>query len=332
MSTLKSTIRKFSRELGILVALGLLVLIFGILEPFYLTPKNLLDIIDQTTINGFLALGITFAIITGGNDLSVGSNMAVSIVAVGSLLVMGVPPILCIVIGIGLGFILGCINGFMVSKMKLLPFIATMGTMSVYRGIAYIFTGGWPVLNIPSSFRSMIDGRVFGWLPGGVILMLVFTAVGYIILKHTKFGTYLYSIGGNEEATRLSGINVDRKKIIAYGICGIGTAFAGLVMLAKLGTGEPTAGQGYELNAIAATAIGGTSLNGGKGSIIGTLLGAIFLQALKVGLVVLGMDTFWQFIATGAIIIIAVFFDVVKGNIDLRRDVKKVKVGGETNG
>ena len=329
MRSVKNTIKRFSRELGILVALALLIIIFGILEPFYLTPKNLLDIVDQSTINGFLALGITFAIITGGNDLSVGSNMAVSIVAVGSLLVMGLPPMLCMVVGILIGFILGLENGFMVAKMKLLPFIATMGTMSIYRGIAYIFTGGWPVLNIPSEFRSMIDGRVFGWLPGGVILLLVFTVIGYIILKHTKYGTYLYSIGGNEEATRLSGINVDRKKIIAYGICGVGTAFAGLVMLAKLGTGEPTAGQGYELNAIAATAIGGTSLNGGKGSILGTLLGAIFLQALKVGLVVLGMDTFWQYIATGGIIVIAVYFDVFKESFTLRRDAKKVKAKGE---
>ena len=329
MRSVKNTIKRFSRELGILVALALLIIIFGILEPFYLTPKNLLDIVDQSTINGFLALGITFAIITGGNDLSVGSNMAVSIVAVGSLLVMGLPPMLCMVVGILIGFILGLVNGFMVAKMKLLPFIATMGTMSIYRGIAYIFTGGWPVLNIPSEFRSMIDGRVFGWLPGGVILLLVFTVIGYIILKHTKYGTYLYSIGGNEEATRLSGINVDRKKIIAYGICGVGTAFAGLVMLAKLGTGEPTAGQGYELNAIAATAIGGTSLNGGKGSILGTLLGAIFLQALKVGLVVLGMDTFWQYIATGGIIVIAVYFDVFKESFTLRRDAKKVKAKGE---
>lgn len=325
MSSIKQTVRKFARELGILFALLLLVIIFGLIEPIYLTPKNLMDIVDQTTVNGFLALGITFAIITGGNDLSVGSNMAVGIVAVGSLLIMGWPPILCILIGILFGFILGCVNGFMVAKMKLLPFIATMGTMSVYRGIAYIFTGGWPVLNIPSSFRSMIDGKAFGVVPGGVILLLLFTVVGYILLKHTRFGSYLYSMGGNEEATRLSGINVDRNKIIAYGICGIGTAFAALVTLAKLGTGEPTAGQGYELNAIAATAIGGTSLNGGKGSIIGTLLGAVFLQALKVGLVVCGVDTFWQYIATGGIIIVAVYFDIVKGSVDLRRDTQKSK-------
>jgi len=184
--------------------------------------------------------------------------------------------------------------------------------MSIYRGIAFVFTGGWPVLNIPGEFRRMFTSRTIGLIPNSVILMLAFTVVGYVLLKHTRFGTYLYSMGGNEDATRMSGINVDRNKMIAYGLCGVGTALAALVMLARLGTGEPMAGQGDELNAIAATAIGGTSLKGGKGSIIGTLLGALFLQALRVGLIVVGVEPFWQFIATGVIIIVAVYFDVLK--------------------
>jgi len=315
----KRILAKFSRELGILFALLLTVVVFGVLDPFYLTSQNLMNIVDQTTVNGLLALGITFVIITGGIDLSVGSNMAVGIVIVGTLLVAGVPPILCILIGIVLGFILGLFNGFVVAKMRLLPFIATLGTMSIYRGIAFVFTGGWPVLNIPSEFRSMFNDRTLWIIPNSVILMLLFTAIGYILLKHTRFGTYLYSIGGNEDATRMSGINVDRNKMIAYGICGVGTAFAGLVMLARLGTGEPMAGQGDELNAIAAVAIGGTSLKGGKGSIIGTLLGALFLQALRVGLIVVGIEPFWQFVATGAIIIAAVYIDVIKEKISLIR-------------
>lgn len=323
MNSVKKIFKKFSREIGILGALCILAIIFGFLEPIYLSPKNLMDIIDQSTINGFLALGITFVIITGGTDLSVGSNMAVTIVSIGTLLVLGVPDLICILLGIIIGFLLGFFNGFMVSKMKLLPFIATMGTMSVYRGLAYLITGGWPVLNIPSSFRGLLDGRILGFLPAGVPLLILFTIAGYIVLRYTKFGTYVYSIGGNEEASRLSGIHVDRIKMIAYGICGVGTAIAGFIMLAKLGTGEPTAGQGYELNAIAATAIGGTSLNGGKGSIVGTLLGTIFLQALKVGLVVCGMDTFWQYIATGAVIVIAVYFDIIKDKI-APKSIKKI--------
>jgi len=326
MSTGKKILKKFSRELGILMALVLLVIVFGFIDSHYLSAQNLMNIIDQTTINGLLALGITFVIITGGIDLSVGSTMAVGIVAVGTMLVGGVPPLLAALIGIVIGFVLGLLNGIMVTKMKLLPFIATLGTMSIYRGMAFVFTGGWPVLNIPAEFRNLLNARVVGNISNGVILMIAFTIVGYVLLKYTRFGTYLYSMGGNEDATLMSGINVDRNKMLAYGICGIGTAFAALVVLARLGTGEPMAGQGYELNAIAATAIGGTSLKGGKGSIIGTLLGALFLQALRVGLIVTGVDSFWQFVATGAIIIVAVYFDVIKEKIALKRSTAvKVK-------
>lgn len=323
MSTVKKIMKRFSREFGIVIALVALILVFGLIEPIYLTPTNMLDILDQTAINGLLALGITFVIITSGNDLSIGSSMAVTIIAIGSLLVTGLNPVLCIVLGMVLGFCMGLFNGFLVAKLKLQPFIATMGMMSVYRGVAYLFTGGWPVLDIPDNFRKMMDGDVFEVIPRSVILMLFCTVLGFILLKHTRFGTFLYAMGGNEEATRLSGVNVDRNKIIAYGICGIGAALAGMVMLAKLGTGEPAAGQGYELNAIAAVAIGGTSLSGGKGSIIGTLLGAILLQALKVGLVVCGVDTFWQYIATGAIIIVAVYFDVAQSKLSSWRLSRK---------
>ena len=317
--------KKFSRELGIIIALLLLMAVFGIIEPLYLTPTNLLDIVDQTVINGLLAIGMTMVIITGGIDLSVGSTMAVIIVSIGQFLVNGINPYISIVLGIGLGFILGMLNGFLITKMHLQPFIATMGMMSFYRGIAYLVTGGWPVLNIPQRFRSIMDGDFAGFFPSSVIILVIVALIGYILLKHTKFGTYLYSMGSNEEATRLSGVNVDYNKILAYSICGITTALAGMVILAKLGTGEPAAGQGYELNAIAAAAVGGTSLSGGKGSIIGTFFGAILLQALRIGLVVVGVDTFWQYIATGSIIIAAVYLDIIQEKFKNWRMNRKVK-------
>lgn len=320
---MKQICKKFSRELGIIAALVLLMGIFGIIEPLYLSPVNLLDIVDQTVINGLMAVGITLVIITGGIDLTVGSTMAVVIVAIGKLVTSGIHPLVCILAGIVLGLVLGGVNGFIITKMHLQPFIATMGMMSVYRGIAYIFTGGWPVLDIPQSFRTMLDGDAIGPIPSSVILLIIVTFIIYVVLKHTPFGTYLYSIGNNEEATRLSGVNVDKSKILAYGLCGVATALAGMVMLAKLGTGEPAAGQGYELNAIAAAAVGGTSLSGGKGSIFGTFFGAILLQALKVGLVVCGVDTFWQYIATGAIIIIAVYFDIIQEKFKTWNFLKK---------
>lgn len=302
----------FSREFSIVIALIIMMAIFSIIDPIYLSYKNIIDIIDQSVINGLLAIGITFAIITAGIDLSVGSIFAIVIVVVGDLLVRGFNPILAIVAGAIIGFVLGAINGLLITKLKLQPFIVTLGTMSGYRGLAYIITGGWPVLNIPSNFRTFLDGDVFGSIPISVFLLFGFAIISHIILKYTKFGTYIYALGGNEEATRLSGVNVNKIKIYTYAFCGVAAALSGMILLARLGSGEPTAGQSYELNAIAAAAIGGASLAGGKGNILGTLLGALLLSALKVGLVVVGVDAFWQYIATGAIIVVAAYFEVIQ--------------------
>ncbi|MEL4503466.1 ABC transporter permease [Luteococcus sp. H138] len=307
------------REITTLVALILIIAVFAVLNPTYLAPANLVDVLDQATINGLLALGITFVIITGGIDLSVGSVMAIVIVAVGKLLAShGMNPVLAVVCGLLLGAALGGFNGLLVTKFKLQPFIATLATMSIFRGVAYIVTGGWPVLDMPQAFRTMLDGDVAGVLPVAIVILLLFALTGHVILTRTKAGVYAFSIGGNEESTRLSGVNVDRYKTLTYVLCGIGAALAGMVMLARLGTGEPAAGQGYELNAIAAAAIGGTSLAGGRGSIIGTLLGALLLSALKVGLVVQGVDSFWQYIATGAIIAFAAYFEIMRDRINAR--------------
>jgi len=305
------------REFAIIVALFVMLVIFAIVDPIYISSGNLLDIIEQSTINGLLAIGITFAIITGGIDLSVGSTFAIVIVTVGNMLKAGVPPFIAVLIGLLFGYILGIVNGLLITQMRLQPFIATLGTMSVYRGIAYVITGGWPVLSMPSTYRKMLDGDIIGDIPISVLILFAFAFVGYIYLKYLRAGMHLYAIGNNEEATRLSGVNVDRLKTMAYGLCGVGAALSGMILLARLGTGEPTAGQGYELNAIAAAAIGGTSLAGGKGSMLGTLLGALLLSALKVGLIVAGVDTFWQFIATGLIIIIAAYFETIQNKIQV---------------
>lgn len=315
---------KLGRELITVIALMVIIGIFTVVEPHYISGNNLLDIIDQTVINGLLAVGITFAILTAGIDLSVGSVLAIVIVVIGKFLVSGMNPVLAVILGILVGFILGAVNGILITKMKLQPFIATLGTMSIYRGLAYTLTGGQPVLNIPKSFRTMLDGDIVGNVSISIVILFIFAAICHVILKNTKQGIYIYSIGGNEEATKLSGIKVDKTKILAYGICGIGAALAGMIMLARLGTGEPAAGQGYELNAIAAAAIGGASLAGGKGSIPGTILGAILLSALKVGLIVVGVDTFWQYIATGGIIVVAVYFETIQEIISSKmKSIKK---------
>ena len=305
------------RELGSVIALIAMVVIFSAIDPIYLSPGNLLDIVQQSTINGLIAIGITFVIITGGIDLSVGSILAIVVVSIGKCMVTyGISPGIAIILGILLGAVLGCVNGLMVTKLKLQPFIATLATMSMYRGIAFIVTMGWPVLNMPTAFRKMMDGTVLNTIPVSIFILFGFAAIAHVFLKYVKFGTYVYAIGGNEEATKLSGVNVDLSKTLTYCICGVGAALAGMVMLARLGTGEPAAGQGYELNAIAAAAIGGTSLAGGRGSIIGTLLGTLILSALRVGLVVTGVDSFWQYIATGAIIAVAAYFEIIQNKLN----------------
>lgn len=322
----------FSRELSIVGALIVMIGVFTIIDPIYASYGNMVDIVDQSIINGLLALGITFAIITAGIDLSIGSIFAIVIVVVGDLLVRGMNPFLAIIVGIILGFGLGVFNGLLITKLKLQPFIATLATMSAYRGLAYVYTGGWPIVDIPAGFRDLLDRDVFSGISVSVFILLGFTLLSFVILKYTKFGIYVYSLGGNEEATRLSGVNVDRSKILAYALCGVGAALAGLVLLARLGTGEPTAGQSYELNAIAAAAIGGASLAGGRGTVIGTLLGAVLLSALKVGLVVVGVDTFWQYIATGAIIAVAAYFEVIQDklqSLNLKRNKNNIAKNGE---
>lgn len=300
------------REFAITIALLIMIGIFSSINPVYLKPANLIDIVEQSTINGLLAVGITFAILTAGIDLSVGSTFAVVVVSVGMLVTNGVPPVVGFIAGITIGFLLGAVNGMLITRMKLQPFIATLGMMSVYRGVAFVMTGGWPVLSIPRSFRDFTDGELFFDIPISVLILFAFAGIGHVLLKRTRFGTYLYAIGGNEEATRLSGVNVERSKVIAYAICGTGAALAGMVLLGRLGSGEPTSGVTYELRAIAAAAVGGASLSGGRGTMLGTLLGAFLLSALRVGLIVMGMDTFWQYIATGVVIVVAAYFEVMQ--------------------
>lgn len=187
--------------------------------------------------------------------------------------------------------------------------------MSVFRGIAYVVTGGWPVLNIPDAYRKSLGAKVIGDVPISIFVLFAIAVIAHILLKKTRFGNYLFAVGGNEEAAKLSGVNVDRTKILAYSMCGFCVAFAGMIMLANLGTGEPATGQGYELDAIAASAIGGTRMAGGKGSILGTFLGALLLAALKIGLIITGVSTFWQYIVTGIIIVIAAYFEEIQSKL-----------------
>ena len=286
---MKNVVNKYKREIVILIATLLMGVIFTIINPNFLTWRNILTVFQQMVLNGLLAVGIMFAIITGGIDLSIGCTFAIVGIVVAYGCVNGLNPILAILLGLLLGAALGAFNGFLVTNLKLQPFIATLGTMSLYRGIAYVVTGGVPVTNVPDSFRNIFNGQLFAGIRYYVVIMILVFLAAHILLSKTRTGDYLYAVGGNEEAAKLSGVNVAKTKYIAYIVCGVCTAVAGLVMLASLGSAEATAGTGYETNAIAAAAIGGTRMAGGKGTALGTFIGALLLAVLKVGMVVINV-------------------------------------------
>ena len=317
-------IKKNSRSFTTLIALLLIVVVFSILSPRYFKYDNLIDIVNQGVVNGFLAIGITVAIITGGIDLSVGSTMAVVIVGCAELSAHQVPVVIVVVLGLLMGVAIGMINGFLITKMQLQPFIATLGTNQIFRGLAYVISNGEPVLNIQGQFRKTFQMQVVRGVRMNMIYLLILAIIFAVILSKRRAGVYIYAIGANESAAKMSGINVNKYKMIAYIMCSLGAAMAGMVTLARLGTGEPTAGEGFETMAIAAAAIGGTSLAGGKGKILGTVLGAFTISALKIGLIVIRLDTFYQFIAIGLIIILATYLDTLQ-NIIISKFAKKKK-------
>ncbi len=309
---MKNIYAKYKREILVLIATVILCVIFTVMNPQFMTWRNFLTIFQQMVLNGLLAVGIMFPILTGGIDLSIGCTFAIVGIAVASACVNGINPFIAILIGLAVGALLGCFNGFLVANLKLQPFIATLGTMSLYRGIAYVVTGGVPVTNVPDSFRNIFNGQLPGGIRYYVIVMVAVFVIVHLVLSKTKTGDYIYAVGGNEEAAKLSGVNTKKTKYIAYIASGVCTAVAGLVMLASLGSAEATAGSGYETNAIAAAAIGGTSMAGGRGTALGTFCGALLLAVLKVGMVVINVDSFWQYVVTGIIIIVASYFEYAK--------------------
>lgn len=322
---MKRLIKTYNRELCVLIALAIMTLLFGVINPIYVSNGNLTDILNQSTIYGMMGLGMTFIIISGGIDLSAGSALAVIGVIISKLAVAGVHPILVVVCGLAIGFLLGCLNGWLVAYMKLQPFIATMGTMSILRGVAYVISNGLPILNVPSEFRTMVDGIVFGQIRVSIFVFIVMAILAAILLSKTKFGNAIYAIGGNEESARLSGIHVERIKVLLYGVGMTCTAMASVVQIGKLGTGEASAGQSYEMEAIAAVAIGGASMAGGRGGILGTVLGAVLFAGLKIGLIVSGVETFYQYIATGMVIVIAAYIEIIQTKVSASNSIKNAK-------
>ena len=293
------------RQFGTFFGLIALCLLFTILSPYFFTTSNLLNVAQQSSIIAVISVGMTFVIITAGIDLSVGSVLAFSGVVMASVLHAGLPIPIGIIVGLGVGFSCGLLNGLLVSYGKIPPFIATLGMMSIARGAGLWFTDGRPISGFDDSFRYLATGEIF-YIPVPVIIMIVVYVIAHLILTKTKMGRYTYAIGGNEKAAVLSGINIKLYLNIIYGIAGLLSALGAVMLTARLNSAQPIAGIMYELDAIAATVIGGTSLFGGKGTVIGTLIGALIIGVLRNGLNLLGVSSFIQQIVIGSVIIGAI--------------------------
>ena len=299
----------YGRQLGTLSGLVGLGLVLWALTPHFLTVSNLLNVAEQAAIIAIVAVGMTFVIITGGIDLSVGSVLAFAGVVMASVLHAGVPVPLALAAALGTGLFCGLVNGALITTGRLPPFIATLGMMSVARGTALMFTEGRPVSGFSGSFRSLATGELLG-LPVSVVIMVGVYVVAHVALTRTKLGRYTYAIGGNEEAALLSGVNVKFYKAAVYGISGMLSGLAAALLTARLNSAQPIAGMMYELDAIAATVIGGTSLLGGEGTVVGTLIGALIMAVLRNGLNLLGVPSFIQQVVIGSVIIAAVLVDM----------------------
>jgi ribose transport system permease protein len=299
------------KELNILLALIALCTFLSFASPYFLTTANALGVARAFSLTAIAAIGQTMVIITGGIDLSVGSVLALSGLSTGLLLADGWPLVPSIIAGLGVGVIFGFCNGLLVTRVGLPPFIATLGMLSIGRGLVYVLTKGYPV-TVPRGEDLLLQvGQGYvGIVPVPVIIMLGITVVATAFLGKTTLGRYIYAVGGNQEAARLAGINVNRVKLFVYTTSGFLAAVSGIILLSRLVSAQPSAGLGFELPVIAASIIGGTSLLGGEGTVLGAVLGAAIIGVLENGMVLLGVNTYAQQAVTGAVVLLAVALDI----------------------
>lgn len=297
-------------KLGPFLALIVLAIFVTFMNPNFIAPANLFNLLRQVSTNAIIAFGMTFVIITGGIDLSVGSTLALTSAIMAGFIAGGTDPILTMLFSLILGTILGGINGLLITKGKMAPFIASLATMTIYRGLTLVYTDGNPITGVGDSFIFKYVGRgyLFG-IPFPAILMIISFVVLYVVLHKMTFGRKVFAIGGNENASFIAGIKNDRIKIGVYAISGLMASLAGIIITSRLNSAQPTAGSAYEMDAIASVVLGGTSLSGGRGRIMGTLIGALIIGTLNNGMNLLGVSSFYQQVVKGIVIIIAVLLD-----------------------
>jgi ribose transport system permease protein len=300
--------KEFLIENKAIVTLLVLFCIMSLCNSYFLTVENLLLVLQQSSINSIIAVGMMLVILTKGIDLSVGSILALSGMLCASMVHSSINIVLVITCTLLIGSSLGFISGIIVVKGQVQPFIATLITMTLFRGLTLLYSQGYPIAAISDSFDYIGNGRLFG-IPIPVLITLVIYLLGLCMLKYMRFGRYIYAVGSNEEATKLAGINVSNIKLYVYILCGFLSSLAALVLTSRLSSAQPTAGVGYELDAIAAVVLGGTSLFGGKGSIVGTLVGSLIIGLIGNSLNLMDISSYYQLVVKSIVILIAVLFD-----------------------
>ncbi|MDO4522801.1 MAG: ABC transporter permease [Eubacteriales bacterium] len=295
---------------GVFIAWIVLIIIFSVGNPAFLKRSNIFTILRQTSIVGVCSVGMTFVILTGGMDLSVGSIIGVGCVAGALMMSNGIPIPIAIIIVLIIGLVAGAFNGFFINELGIAPIIMTLGTMTTLRGIAYLLCNGFAVYGIPESYKIIGQGYV-GLIPVPVIIMLICFMIGWFILNKTSFGREIYGIGGNVEAARLSGVNVKFVIYKVYMFAGLLNALAGLILMARVNSGQPSSGEGYEMDVITGCVLGGVSISGGEGNILGVLIGVLMMGTLANGMVLLDISEFWQKFVKGIVLILAVSLDKI---------------------
>lgn len=297
-------------QFAMLIALFVLLIFFSVATEGFLSSTNIFNILRQVAVNGIAAVGMTMVIITGGIDISAGSMMGVASVCCATLMVSGVHPVFAVVLVLVLGLIIGLCHGFFVHNVNLPPMITTLATMGILRGITYIISGGLPVYGFPEKFNIIGQGYV-GPIPVPVIIMVICFIVGWFILEKTAFGRYVYGVGSNIEASRLSGINVSRVMYGVYGLCGMLSAMAGVVLLSRVNSGQPKAGESYEMDIITAVVLGGVSTSGGEGRIRNVIVGLLLMGVLLNGMVMMNIPDYYQRVVKGCVLLLAISYDKI---------------------
>ena len=316
----KKNVGSILGEYGAFIALARLVVVLSVIEPSFRAPSNLMNLLRQASFNGLIAFGMTLVILSDGIDLSVGSVFALSAIICAELLVSGMPAVLAVLIALVVGTALGAISGLLVTKGRLQPFIATLITMTAYRGVAKIITDGKPISQLANSassgeffFKAMGKGSVLIAetikIPIPAIILVLAFLIVYFVLNKTTFGRRIYATGSNAKCANLVGVNTARIKIACYSISGFLSALAGLLMISRLDSAQPTLGSGYELDAIAAVALGGTSMSGGRGKITGTIAGVLIIAVLNNGLNIMNVSSYYQEVIKAVVILVAVLSD-----------------------